>query len=206
MRCSRQPSSRGARRCSRANAEMRRPTNLAVSRSGGPARADQGGAEYRSARTYGCVSEERRRQRRDAPPDQSSGQPFGRSGEGRSRRRRVPERAHLWVRKRGTQAPTQRCAARPPELPFEADRLVVPRRRANIAQREPIFDKGCPAAAVASAEHEGVLADRTVQRFRVHAIASDRHPCHTRLARLGQRALPSGLERLRVRARNRSTL
>ena len=164
-------------------------------RRGVPERADQG-----------CVSEERKRQRRQVPPDQSGGQPFGRSGEGMARRRRVPERAHLRVRKRGTQAPTTPGPARPPELSFEADRLMIARRRTNIAQRETVFDEGGPSAPVASTEHEGVLADRTVQRFRVHAIASDRHPCHTHLARLGQRALPGGLERLRVGARNRSTL
>lgn len=61
---------------------------------------------------------------------------------------------------------------------------MVSGRRANVAQRQPIFYQGCPAAAVASTEHEGVLADGAVEGFRVDAIAPDRHVCHTHMAPL----------------------
>jgi hypothetical protein len=54
--------------------------------------------------------------------------------------------------------PTVRSSAEQ-NLAFEADRLLVSGRRANVAQRQPVFDQGCPSAAVASTEHEGVFAD-----------------------------------------------
>ena len=80
-------------------------------------------------------------------------------------------------------------------LAFEADRLVVSGWRANVAQRQSVFYQGCPSATVTSTEHERVLADRAMDGFRVRLIASNRHPCHTHVARLGQRALPDSLER-----------
>jgi hypothetical protein len=80
-------------------------------------------------------------------------------------------------------------------LAFEADRLVVSGRRANVAQRQTVFYQACPSASVASTEHEGVLADRAIEGFRVRVIASNRHLCHTHMARPGQRALPDSLER-----------
>jgi hypothetical protein len=50
---------------------------------------------------------------------------------------------------------------------------MVSGRRANVAQRQPIFYQGCPSAAVASTEHEGVFADGAMEGFRVDAIAPD---------------------------------
>src|SRR5664280_2881060 len=87
------------------------------------------------------------------------------------------------------------CAVRRANLACEADGLVVSGRRTNVAQRQPVFDQGCPSPAVSSTEHEGVFADRAIEGLRVQVIDSDRHPCHTHMARLGQRALPDSLER-----------
>ncbi len=61
---------------------------------------------------------------------------------------------------------------------------MVSGRRANVAQRQPIFYQGCPSAAMASSEHQGVLANGAVEGFRVDAIAPDRHLCHTHMAPL----------------------
>ena len=78
---------------------------------------------------------------------------------------------------------------------FEADGLVVAGWRTNVAQRQPVFYQGCPSPALASTQHEGEFADRAIEGLRVQMIDSDRHPCHTHMARLGQRALPDSLER-----------
>ena len=95
-------------------------------------------------------------------------------------------RAHDWA----AQGPADRT-----NLAFEADGLVVAGWRTNVAQRKPVFYQGCPSPAVSSTEHEGEFADRAIEGLRVQVIDSDRHPCHTHMARLGQRALPDGLER-----------
>jgi hypothetical protein len=60
---------------------------------------------------------------------------------------------------------------------------MVSGRRANVAQRQSIFHQGCPSAAVAATEHEGVLADGAMEGFRVDAIAPDRLS-HTHMAPL----------------------
>ena len=60
-------------------------------------------------------------------------------------------------------------------VPLEADRLVVAGRRAHVAECQAIFDQRGAAAAGGGVNCDGVLAYGTVERFRVHAIASSDH-------------------------------
>lgn len=59
---------------------------------------------------------------------------------------------------------------------LEANRLVVPGRCTHVAERQPIFDEGGSAAALAGHEGHRVLAYRAAGLLRVHAITWIRHP------------------------------
>lgn len=61
-------------------------------------------------------------------------------------------------------------------LSLEADGLVVARGRAHVAERQAVFDESGTSASLTATQSDYVFADGAVKRFRVHAIASDRHP------------------------------
>jgi hypothetical protein len=193
------PGRRPARRGRGDNGDLRRPT--ARNCRPGPTRSQAslafglGAVEHRSERTLTSASEERSRQRaslagpRHAPSYRQ--EPSARSdgaGQGGVRARARPAwlwRAHLKVRERSAKA--RRSLARRQrrnvpadraDLSFEADWLVVARRRTHVAQRQPIFDKSGPSASLAAVQCDRVLAYRAAKQFRVHAIASRRHPHH----------------------------
>ena len=68
---------------------------------------------------------------------------------------------------------------RPGGLAFEADLLVVAGRGAHIAERKTVFDQRGPAASMAGMDRDGVLAYGTLERLRVHALASSDHASPT---------------------------
>jgi hypothetical protein len=79
---------------------------------------------------------------------------------------------------------------------------VIPRRRAHVAQRQPVFDQRGSSATLPGLKRDRVLADGAAKLFRVHAIASAGHPCHPSRG-LGNCSLPDG-SGLWAGARNRS--
>jgi len=58
---------------------------------------------------------------------------------------------------------------------IEANRLVVPGRRTHVAERQPIFDEGGSAAALAATRATGACIQSS-GLLRVHAITWIRHP------------------------------
>ena len=85
------------------------------------------------------------------------------------------------MREQGAQEPTKASAVRPSGLAFETNRLVVAGGSADVAERQAVFDQGGSAPSV-TVDHDRLLAYGTMERFRVHALASGIHSSPTGVA------------------------